>query len=168
MVGGFAGDGLRAVGRVMVVEGCEVFLELKGRVELLRWPRVRLVSQRPLYSFRMRKGEKTEYVPHVLHVKPTSFRGTKGGPAAMSAAFVPGCTLRLEFASSVSWSTWFVARLAAAPPEGDLGPCCISAGGGGLGSRGELGAKAAICAKRNREEKGGGGRIKKGVAARAL
>jgi hypothetical protein len=58
----------------------------------------------------------------------------------MSAAFVPGCIRRLELASSCVCSCGVVWGLAAGPPDGDLGPIWISAAGGGLGSRGELGA----------------------------
>jgi hypothetical protein len=64
----------------------------------------------------------------------------RGGPAAISAAFVPGCILRLAFASIVLCSivgSWLALLI-----DGDLGPICISVGGGGLGSRGELGGKA--------------------------
>jgi hypothetical protein len=35
---------------------------------------------------------------------PTSPKGTSGGPAAISAAFVPGCILRVAFASSTPCS----------------------------------------------------------------
>lgn len=62
----------------------------------------------------------------------------------MSAARVPGCMRRLELASRRDCSVGFVSRCAIAPPEGELGPIWISAGGGGLGSRGELGANAMI------------------------
>lgn len=70
----------------------------------------------------------------------TSLRGISGGPAAMSAALVPGCMRRLELASRRDCSMAVVSRVAAGPPEGELGPSWISAGGGGLGRRGELGA----------------------------
>lgn len=59
----------------------------------------------------------------------------------MSAALVPGCIRRLELASSSVCSEGVVSGLAAGPPEGDLGPIWISAAGGGLGNRGELGAR---------------------------
>lgn len=49
---------------------------------------------------------------------------------------------RLELASSRDCSNGVEWRLAAGPPEGELGAIWISAGGGGLGSRGELGARA--------------------------
>lgn len=62
----------------------------------------------------------------------------------MSSAFVPGCILLLELASSKLCSNSVVVRLAGGPPEGDFGPIWISAGGGGLGSRGELGASAML------------------------
>lgn len=47
---------------------------------------------------------------------------------------------RLELASSSDCSMAVVSRVAGGPPEGELGPIWISAGGGGLGRRGELGA----------------------------
>lgn len=66
--------------------------------------------------------------------------GTSGGPAAISAAFVPGCILLAELASRILCSMAF----SCSPDElndGDLGPIWISVGGGGLGSRGELGGR---------------------------
>lgn len=68
----------------------------------------------------------------------TSLRGTRGGPAAISADLVPGCILRFEFASITLCSiegSW----LKELPKEGDLGPIWISVGGGGLGSLGDDG-----------------------------
>lgn len=62
----------------------------------------------------------------------------------MSVALVPGCMRRLELASSSVCSECVVWGLAAGPPEGDLGPIWISAGGGGLGNRGELGASDMV------------------------
>lgn len=62
----------------------------------------------------------------------------------MSAAFVPGCMRRLELASMRDCSIGEASRFDCAPMEGDLGPIWISAGGGGLGSRGELGAIAIV------------------------
>jgi hypothetical protein len=60
----------------------------------------------------------------------------------MSEDLVPGCILRLAFASivlcSIKDSVFEVVR------DGDLGPICISVGGGGLGSRGELGGRAIV------------------------
>lgn len=60
----------------------------------------------------------------------------------MLDAFVPRWTRRFAFASSRPFSIcrpwWF----AAAPPDGEPGPIWISAVGGGLGSRGELGGIA--------------------------
>lgn len=47
---------------------------------------------------------------------------------------------RLELASISDCSIGQAWRFDCAPIEGDLGPIWISAGGGGLGSRGELGA----------------------------
>lgn len=76
--------------------------------------------------------------------KRTSFKGIRGGPAAMSIALVPGCMRRFALASSKLCSISVVCRFAVAPPEGDLGPIWISAAGGGLGSRGELGASAMV------------------------
>lgn len=65
-----------------------------------------------------------------------------GGPAAISADLVPGCILRLAFASIVLCS--IVGPSLELLTEGDLGPICISVGGGGLGSRGELGGSAIM------------------------
>lgn len=59
----------------------------------------------------------------------------------MSAAFVPGCILRAAFASSIPCSIAVSWLAEVSPIEGDLGPIWISVGGGGLGSRGELGGK---------------------------
>jgi hypothetical protein len=59
----------------------------------------------------------------------------------MSAAFVPGCILRAAFSSSIPCSIAVSWLAEVSPIEGDLGPICISVGGGGLGSRGELGGK---------------------------
>lgn len=68
-------------------------------------------------------------------------RGIRGGPAAISADLVPGCILRLAFASMILCS--IVGSEVEEPPiDGDLGPIWISVGGGGLGSRGELGGRA--------------------------
>lgn len=68
----------------------------------------------------------------------TSLRGMSGGPAAMSAALVPGCMRRLA-AASICVCSICCACCALAPMDGDLGLIWISAGGGGLGSLGELG-----------------------------
>ena len=72
----------------------------------------------------------------------TSPRGMRGGPAAISADLVPGCILRLALASivlcSIEGSVFGLVR------AGDLGPIWISVGGGGLGSRGELGGRAIV------------------------
>lgn len=57
----------------------------------------------------------------------------------MSADFVPGWMRRLAFVSMAVCSIWAAWRAALGPIMGDLGPIWISAGGGGLGSRGELG-----------------------------
>lgn len=57
----------------------------------------------------------------------------------MSADLVPGCILRLAFASMILCS--IVGSELGPLSEGDLGPICISVGGGGLGSLGELGGK---------------------------
>lgn len=70
---------------------------------------------------------------------PTSWRGTSGGPAAISAALVPLWMRRLELVSTVVCSICDAWRAALGAISGDLGPIWISAGGGGLGSRGELG-----------------------------
>lgn len=74
----------------------------------------------------------------------TSCSGTRGGPAAMSAALVPGCILLRELASMKLCSNCAVCVSIVALPEGDLGPNWISACGGGLGSLGELGAMAMM------------------------
>lgn len=70
-----------------------------------------------------------------------STNSTKGGPVAISDAFVPGCILRAAFASSIPCSIAVSWLAEVSPIEGDLGPIWISVGGGGLGSRGELGGK---------------------------
>ena len=62
----------------------------------------------------------------------------------MSQALVPGCMRLLELASRMLCSNWEAWRLAAGSPDGEFGPIWISAGGGGLGSRGELGASAMV------------------------
>lgn len=66
----------------------------------------------------------------------------------MSALFVPGCIRRFAFAlnmvcsiSCVSWSS------SLEPNPGDLGPSWISAGGGGLGRRGDIAAILTIEAR---------------------
>lgn len=76
-----------------------------------------------------------------------------GGPAAISAAFVPGCILLLALASRTLCSmvgSWLEKLL---PSAGDLGPIWISVGGGGLGSLGELGGRdIVLVANGNRPE----------------
>lgn len=62
----------------------------------------------------------------------------------MSAALVPAWMRLLELASRSVCSIWAACRPTVTPPEGDLGPSWISAAGGGLGSRGELGASAIV------------------------
>lgn len=74
-------------------------------------------------------------------VRHTSLSGTNGGPTAMSADLVPGCILLEELASICDCSISVVANVAAGPPDGEFGPIWFSAGGGGLGKRGELGAR---------------------------
>ena len=76
-------------------------------------------------------------VPLIMQL--TSPRGISGGPAAMSEDLVPGCILRPPFASIILCS--IVGSCEELPRDGDLGPICISVGGGGLGSRGELGGR---------------------------
>ena len=76
-------------------------------------------------------------VPLIMQL--TSPRGITGGPAAISEDLVPGCILRLPFASIILCS--IVGSCEELPRDGDLGPICISVGGGGLGSRGELGGR---------------------------
>lgn len=60
----------------------------------------------------------------------------------MLDAFVPRWTRRFAFASSRPFSICSPWWFAAAPPDGEPGPIWISAVGGGLGSRGELGGIA--------------------------
>lgn len=70
----------------------------------------------------------------------TSERSTKGGPSAMSSAFVPGCILR-----DAPWSNVLKSFCCSSVGAiGDLGPSWSSAIGGGLGRRGELDGDAAI------------------------
>lgn len=79
-------------------------------------------------------------------MRHTSFRATRGGPAAISSAFVPGCMRRFAFASLIVCSICCAWRLAVALKAGDLGPSWISAAGGGLGSRGDPCARdMALC-----------------------
>ena len=108
-----------------------MLLELEWRIEL-RWD----ISERS-------EGSRPPSLRPQLALLTLS-RGTTGGPVAISAALVPGWTRRFELASRSVCSICVGCRLAAAPPEGDLGPSWISAGGGGLGSRGELGASAML------------------------
>lgn len=75
---------------------------------------------------------------------PTSLNGTKGGPAAISEDLVPGCIRRLEWASMTDCSISVACKVAGGPPDGEFGVIWISAVGGGLGKRGELGARAII------------------------
>jgi hypothetical protein len=74
----------------------------------------------------------------------TSISGTRGGPAAISAAFVPGCILRAALASKIPCSIAVSWMPEESPRDGDFGPICISVGGGGLGSRGELGGRDIV------------------------
>ncbi len=104
---------------VVVVQGREVLLQLEGRVELL------FVVGSEVSVGTRRRG----------CVKPTSLRGSGRGPAAMSAALVPGCMRRLAAASSCVCSIC-CARCALGPMDGDLGPIWISAGVVGLGASG--------------------------------
>lgn len=69
----------------------------------------------------------------------TSIKGTRGGPAAMSAAFVPGLILLFALASNMLCSMRLSWLSPASLMDGDWGPIWISVRGGGLGSRGELG-----------------------------
>jgi hypothetical protein len=68
----------------------------------------------------------------------TSLKGTKGGPAAMSADLVPGCILLFALAS-ITLCSIEDSKLLELPIDGDFGPIWISVGGGGLGSLGEEG-----------------------------
>lgn len=80
--------------------------------------------------------------------KLTSPRGTRGGPAAISAALVPECILRPALTLILFWSPVVSLMVEESPNEGDFEPICISVGGGGLGSRGEFGGKDIINAGR--------------------
>lgn len=60
----------------------------------------------------------------------------------MSWDLVPGWMRRFALASMAVCSMSCPWRIAFGPKEGDFGPIWISAGGGGLGSRGELGGSA--------------------------
>lgn len=115
------------------MECSKVFLKLERRVELLKVSAAYGVSRHS--SCRL--------------MLLTSLRGTRGGPVAISDALVPGCMRRLEFASSTDCSISVAWRLAGAPPEGEFGLIWISAGGGGLGRRGELGASAIVKQRRD-------------------
>ncbi len=149
---------------MVVVESGQVLLQLEGRVELFQ--RARMVRARarsgsgsgshaspsPLHARaharthvdetgrgggrrrgrgREQKDRDRDRDRDRTH---TSFRGTSGGPAAMSSAFVPGCMRRRAFASLIVCSICCVWRLAVAL---GLGDSWISAGGGGLGNRGD-------------------------------
>jgi hypothetical protein len=57
----------------------------------------------------------------------------------MSADLVPGWMRRLALVSMAVCSIWADWRAALGPISGELGVIWISAAGGGLGSRGELG-----------------------------
>lgn len=110
------------------MERSKVFLQLERGIELLAGAGA---SQREDYEGVWGSG-----------CRRTSFKGIRGGPAAMSFALVPRWILRFAFASSRPFSICDPCRLAAAPPDGEPGPIWISAVGGGLGSRGELGGIA--------------------------
>lgn len=114
---------------MVVVEGGEVLLQLEGRVELR--------------ATRLATATGKEKVREEAEGARTSLRGTSGGPAAKSSALVPGWMRLFAFMSTMFWSM----RTACASRPGDWGPVWSSAGGGGLGSRGELGgrAMASLC-----------------------
>jgi len=59
----------------------------------------------------------------------------------MSTALVPGRIRRLALASKIPSSILISCELDESTIDGDLGPIWISVGGGGLGSRGELGGR---------------------------
>lgn len=57
-----------------------------------------------------------------LKDKHTSPSGTRGGPAAMSAALVPGRIRRPELASRIACSILISCELDASAIDGDFGP----------------------------------------------
>jgi hypothetical protein len=59
---------------------------------------------------------------YCYYLKLTSISGTRGGPAAMSVAFVPGCILRAELASSILCSIVLSCPLDESPRDDDFGP----------------------------------------------
>ena len=66
----------------------------------------------------------------------------------MFSALVPGCMRRFALASAIVCSISCACRLAVVFKPGDLGPSWISAGGGGLGNRGELGGRVDMMIER--------------------
>jgi hypothetical protein len=69
----------------------------------------------------------------------TSERGTRGGPEAMSAAFVPGRIRRAAPVSSpCSWPTSCASASDNVLGDGEIGGSWTSGNGGGEGRRGEL------------------------------
>lgn len=99
-----------------------MFLELEGRVKL--YPRV-------------------SYACDKLEDELTSASGINGGPAAISVAFVPGRMRRPAFASIPDCSIE-KSGCKESCRDGEGGAFWISAGGGGLGSRGECGGTRDI------------------------
>ena len=92
----------------------EVLLELKGRIEL----RMLALDFEHMHSL-------------------TWLNGTKGGPFAMSIAFVPGL-IRRRADSSGLLGVSACNSCGLEPVDGLGGPNCSSGMGGGEGSRGEL------------------------------
>ena len=69
----------------------------------------------------------------------TSPNGFKGGPVAISTAFVPGRILLSDPCSTFAPPPVSDVVVLLVPPiPGDLGPICTSVNGGGLGRRGKL------------------------------
>jgi hypothetical protein len=119
----------------VIVKCGEMLLKLKRRVELS------LLASLGREQHWRRQVARLSLRANGEH-RLTSCSGISGGPVAMSAALVPGCMRRFELASRRLCSICAECRLAAGPPEGEFGVIWISAAGGGLGSRGELGASA--------------------------
>ena len=105
-----------------IVEGLEVFGELERAIYL------DVLSE--VTVFRIMES-------------PTSVKGTRGGPFAMSAAFMPGLILLKAPASNGFGASW---PCSLGIGTGDFGPMLSwsSAMGGGLGRRGELEGEAAM------------------------
>lgn len=109
-----------------------MLLELEGGVELYK-SRASKVSPAVVHGATGRQGQGRRR-------KQTSCNGTRGGPAAISELLAPGWMRRLELALSRVCSICCDSWSAVDPSPGDLGPIWISAGGGGLGRRGDMAA----------------------------